>query len=166
MRSRHAMLMFAFTLSAAACGSSGNDGAAGPPGGAGANGTGAPGTAGANATAGAPGAPGAMGAQGVPGPFKAVRLLDERIGGWKVANRARINKLLTDRGIASPTFDPAKRPVAAFDWDNTVIKNDIGDAHDVLDARQRQDPPARGQGLEPDERALTDGGQGRAQRRL
>jgi len=119
MRSRHAMLMFAFTFAAAACGSSGDDGKAGSdgtPGGAGAGG------------AGAAGAAGGAGAQGNPGPLKPVRLLDERIGDWKPANRARLNKLLTDRGVASPTFDPSKRPVATFDWDNTIVKNDVGDA--------------------------------------
>jgi phosphoglycolate phosphatase-like HAD superfamily hydrolase len=31
-------------------------------------------------------------------------------------------------GIASPTFDPKNRPVAVFDWDNTIVKNDLGDA--------------------------------------
>ena len=31
-------------------------------------------------------------------------------------------------GYESATFDPAERPVAIFDWDNTVVKNDIGDA--------------------------------------
>jgi hypothetical protein len=129
MRSRHATLMFAFTLTAAACGSSGNDGSAGTngmPGGAGGNGTGGP--AGAAGDPGAVGAAGPTGAQGEAGPFKAVRLLDERIAGWKPANRARLNKLLAERGIASPTFDPSKRPVAAFDWDNTIVKNDVGDA--------------------------------------
>jgi len=67
------------------------------------------------------------------------RLLDAKIGGWVQANRDAINAMLAKHGIASGTFDPAKRPVAVFDWDNTVLKNDIGDAtfawmvkHDVI----------------------------------
>jgi phosphoserine phosphatase len=123
MRSHYTMLTFAFTLLAAACGSSSNDGQSGTNGTAGVAGTG-----GVAGPAGAAGAAGTAGVQGNPGPFKPIRLLDERIDGWKPANRARLNKLLTDRGIASPTFDPAKRPVATFDWDNTIVKNDIGDA--------------------------------------
>jgi phosphoserine phosphatase len=74
------------------------------------------------------GATGAAGGVGPAGPTKPVRLLDTRVTGWTDANRARLNKLMTDRGVASATFDPTKRPVAAFDWDNTIMKNDIGDA--------------------------------------
>ena len=47
--------------------------------------------------------------------------------------------MISKHGIASASFDPARRPVAVFDWDNTVLKNDIGDAtfawmvqHDVI----------------------------------
>jgi len=60
-----------------------------------------------------------------PGP---VRLLDDKVGRWLPENRARLNELLTTRGTASATFDPKNRPVAVFDWDNTVVKNDMGDA--------------------------------------
>lgn len=123
MRSLHSVLTLAFTLAAAACGSSADNGQAGT------NGTpGGVGTGGSQGAAGGGGAAGAAGAQGVPGPSKPVRLLAAGIDGWKPANRARLNKLLTDRGVASPTFDPSKRPVAAFDWDNTIVKNDVGDA--------------------------------------
>ncbi|HEX7602701.1 MAG TPA: hypothetical protein VF316_13885, partial [Polyangiaceae bacterium] len=47
---------------------------------------------------------------------------------WTPANRTRLNKLITDKGNTNSTFDPKNRPVAVFDWDNTVLKNDIGDA--------------------------------------
>jgi hypothetical protein len=47
--------------------------------------------------------------------------------------------------VASPGYDPAHKPVATFDWDNTMMRNDIGDAtmawmlqHDAL-----LQPPAR-----------------------
>lgn len=119
MRSLHGACLFVLGLAAAACGSSGDDGQTGAPGAAGSGGAGgAAGTAGATGPAGT-----AADAGGKP-----VRLLDERIGGWKAASRSRINKLLADRGVASPTFDASKRPVATFDWDNTIVKNDIGDA--------------------------------------
>ncbi len=80
------------------------------------------------------GAPGPQGEQGPQGPAgqngvpKPVRLLDDKIGRWLPENRTRLNELIQTLGIASPTFDPKNRPVAVFDWDNTVVKNDLGDA--------------------------------------
>jgi hypothetical protein len=71
---------------------------------------------------------GPPGPSGDPGPYKPVRLLDERVTGWDPANRQKLNQLLVNRGASSPTYDPARRPVVVFDWDNTVVKNDIGDA--------------------------------------
>jgi phosphoglycolate phosphatase-like HAD superfamily hydrolase len=54
--------------------------------------------------------------------------LDPALTGWKSENRARIDALLAARGASSPGYDPAYRPVATFDWDNTMMRNDIGDA--------------------------------------
>jgi phosphoglycolate phosphatase-like HAD superfamily hydrolase len=65
------------------------------------------------------------GKDGVPGP---VRLLDDKVGRWLPENRTRLNALISTLGIASPAFDPKNRPVALFDWDNTIVKNDLGDA--------------------------------------
>lgn len=45
---------------------------------------------------------------------------------WYGDNRARLQKMIDERGSCSGHDGP--RPVAAFDWDNTVIKNDIADA--------------------------------------
>ncbi len=61
-------------------------------------------------------------------PTRPVRLLDDKVGRWLPENRTRINKLIQAQGLASATFDPRNRPVAVFDWDNTVVKNDLGDA--------------------------------------
>lgn len=47
---------------------------------------------------------------------------------WYRANREVLTAWLDSRGCESAGFDPAARPVALFDWDNTVLKNDIGDA--------------------------------------
>jgi hypothetical protein len=64
-----------------------------------------------------------------PAPHAAaVRLLDPSLPGWLPPNRDRLDALLSSRGTASPGYDPAHRPVATFDWDNTMMRNDIGDA--------------------------------------
>lgn len=68
---------------------------------------------------------GSPGKDGVPTP---VRLLDDKVGRWLPENRTRLNEMISSLGIASPAFDPKNRPVAVFDWDNTVVKNDLGDA--------------------------------------
>lgn len=47
---------------------------------------------------------------------------------WYGQNREQLQSLLDTRGCATAGYDPAKPPVALFDWDNTVIKNDVGDA--------------------------------------
>ncbi|MGW4162832.1 haloacid dehalogenase-like hydrolase [Streptomyces sp. NPDC004788] len=43
--------------------------------------------------------------------------------GWYGDNKARIERLIADH-----CQDKGAKPVAVFDWDNTVIKNDVGDA--------------------------------------
>jgi len=52
---------------------------------------------------------------------------DPSLPGWLPENRARLDALLRTRGVTSPGYDPAHRPVATFDWDNTMMWNDIGD---------------------------------------
>lgn len=47
---------------------------------------------------------------------------------WHGENRSRLQGWVDARGCRSDEYDPEARPVAVFDWDNTVIKNDIGDA--------------------------------------
>ena len=80
------------------------------------------------ACAGPPGPAGANGIDGKDARTSAVRLLDERIRGWTETARSRLNGLIAEKGRASADYDPKNRPVAAFDWDNTVFKNDMGDA--------------------------------------
>lgn len=55
------------------------------------------------------------------------RRLDPKLS-WHGDNRARLDALIQEHGKASSGYDAAQKPVAAFDWDNTVVKNDIGDA--------------------------------------
>lgn len=46
---------------------------------------------------------------------------------WYGTNRDKLDVLIDDVGKNSAGYNPAQKPVAAFDWDNTVIKNDVGD---------------------------------------
>jgi phosphoserine phosphatase len=47
---------------------------------------------------------------------------------WAGTNRQDLTAWLASKGCTSPTYNPAKKPVALFDWDNTISKNDFGDA--------------------------------------
>jgi hypothetical protein len=63
-----------------------------------------------------------------PSPTTAVAHgLDPAIVGWLPENRTRLDALLASRGRGSPGYDAANPPVATFDWDNTMMRNDIGD---------------------------------------
>ncbi|MCI3275790.1 haloacid dehalogenase-like hydrolase [Streptomyces cylindrosporus] len=44
---------------------------------------------------------------------------------WYGDNRAHLQQVIDERGTCS---GPARHPVAVFDWDNTVTKNDVTDA--------------------------------------
>jgi phosphoserine phosphatase len=54
--------------------------------------------------------------------------LDTTAGGWLSGNRARLNHLMRSVGRLSGGFHRSPPPVAVFDWDNTVMRNDVGDA--------------------------------------
>lgn len=47
---------------------------------------------------------------------------------WYGNNRADLQAWIDAGGCTSPTFDPAHKPIATFDWDNTISKQDFGDA--------------------------------------
>ncbi|OGQ03553.1 MAG: hypothetical protein A3D19_01755 [Deltaproteobacteria bacterium RIFCSPHIGHO2_02_FULL_38_15] len=47
---------------------------------------------------------------------------------WFGDNLEKLNSFIHTHGSLSPSYDPHHKPVAAFDWDNTMIKNDIGEA--------------------------------------
>ena len=49
-------------------------------------------------------------------------------GSWLPGNKARLDRLIKQHGRGSAGYDPKRPPVAAFDWDNTMIRNDIGEA--------------------------------------
>ncbi|KUJ69680.1 hypothetical protein ACZ90_10190 [Streptomyces albus subsp. albus] len=46
--------------------------------------------------------------------------------GWYGHNRDQLQKMIDERGSCSG--HGGSRPVATFDWDNTVVKNDVSDA--------------------------------------
>ncbi|MFN8471899.1 MAG: haloacid dehalogenase-like hydrolase [Anaerolineae bacterium] len=49
-------------------------------------------------------------------------------GSWLPENRAALEDLICRVGRESETYDPLAPPFAVFDWDQTVIRHDIGDA--------------------------------------
>src|ERR1700682_1624846 len=49
-------------------------------------------------------------------------------GPFSPATLGAIDQVVAERGTRSPGYDPTRRPVAVFDWDNTMMKNDLGDA--------------------------------------
>lgn len=117
---------------AAAC--TGDVGPAGPEGP-----MGEMGDMGAMGVPGTMGDPGDVGEIGPPGAPAKARHLNAGIGNWMPEARMAINAMINEHGNISPSYDPERPPVAVFDWDNTVIKNDIGDQtffymlqHDII----------------------------------
>ncbi|MBI5493616.1 MAG: haloacid dehalogenase-like hydrolase [Deltaproteobacteria bacterium] len=47
--------------------------------------------------------------------------------GWLPANARALERLIAERGRSSATWDAHHRPVATFDWDNTMMRQDVGD---------------------------------------
>jgi phosphoserine phosphatase len=48
--------------------------------------------------------------------------------GWTPDNRMALTAILARYGQGGPEFNPVRPPVAALDWDDTVIDHDVGDA--------------------------------------
>lgn len=70
-------------------------------------------------------APLPAGAAPAHGTRAACPQLDKNLA-WSGDNRQKLQRMIDERGTCSGKGGP--RPVAAFDWDNTVVKNDITDA--------------------------------------
>src|SRR5262245_3245045 len=75
----------------------------------------------------ASGTGGAGGSGGEGGAPALASRLDPNLP-WYGDNRARLDAMIAEHGAQSKAYDPAHKPVAVFDWDNTIIKNDVGDA--------------------------------------
>lgn len=59
-------------------------------------------------------------------------------GGWTGENRERLERLIQAYGKGGPLWDANQPPLATFDWDNTMIRNDIGEAvffHSIREMR-------------------------------
>ena len=65
---------------------------------------------------------------GIAAPAPDPPILDPQLS-WYGNNRQRLEQFISTHGTGSPGHDAEHPPVAVFDWDNTVIKNDIGDAY-------------------------------------
>ncbi|MBI3943476.1 MAG: HAD-IB family phosphatase [Chloroflexi bacterium] len=48
--------------------------------------------------------------------------------GWDPAIREQLEWVIATYGCGGPDYDPRRPPAAAFDWDETVLEHDIGDA--------------------------------------
>lgn len=49
-------------------------------------------------------------------------------GMWEDKLYARLSQLIKENGRASSTYQESQKPYAVFDWDNTTVINDIGEA--------------------------------------
>jgi len=47
---------------------------------------------------------------------------------WHGTNRTTLTAWLDAKGCKSAGYSATAKPIALFDWDNTVVKNDVGDA--------------------------------------
>jgi haloacid dehalogenase-like hydrolase len=84
------------------------------------------GMGGAGGSGGMGGSAGAGGGGGSGGGMMALPNLNPNLA-WYAQNRDKLDTFIDEVGQNSANYDPAKKPVAIFDWDNTVIKNDVGD---------------------------------------
>ncbi|MDI2126125.1 haloacid dehalogenase-like hydrolase [Yinghuangia seranimata] len=64
---------------------------------------------------------------------------------WYGENRAALQAFIDDAGRCGAGHRHGPRPLALFDWDNTVVKNDVGDATTfwLLRHDKVQQPPAK-----------------------
>ena len=62
---------------------------------------------------------------------------------WFGTNRTTLTTWLDSKGCKSAGYSAAAKPLALFDWDNTVVKNDVGDAitfYMIAQGKVRQPP--------------------------
>ncbi len=62
-------------------------------------------------------------------------------GRWEPAIHAGLERMVREHGRSGGQWDPHHRPLATFDWDNTAILGDIGEA--VLDYLDERDQTQR-----------------------
>ena len=62
---------------------------------------------------------------------------------WHGTNRETLAGWLDSKGCKSVGYSATAKPIALFDWDNTVVKNDVGDAitfYMIAQGKVRQPP--------------------------
>ncbi len=62
---------------------------------------------------------------------------------WYGTNRETLTTWLDSKGCDSAGYSATAKPIALFDWDNTVVKNDVGDAitfYMIAQGKVRQPP--------------------------
>ncbi|MFC8919793.1 HAD family hydrolase [Streptomyces sp. NPDC057116] len=76
--------------------------------------------------------------------------------GWYGDNGTRLQELIDRHGRCGGNRTDGARPLAVFDWDNTVIKNDVGDATMYWLLRNSRIRPPRAGDWHTTSRHLTD----------
>jgi phosphoserine phosphatase len=89
-----------------------------------------------------------LGVLSVAAPVRADEPAPRRLSAalpWYGENRQRLDEFIARRGKGSPGYRAARPKVATFDWDNTLMRNDIGDAtvFHALRTDQVLQPPRR-----------------------
>lgn len=66
-------------------------------------------------------------------------------GKWAPLTKARLEKMIDDNGARSSSYDPARKPYAVFDWDQTCVFNDISELQTlyILDTLSLKATPAQ-----------------------
>ncbi|UYM06505.1 HAD family hydrolase [Solicola gregarius] len=82
----------------------------------------------------------------------------QRADEWYGDNAAQVQQTIDERGRCSDSYDPHAKPVAVFDWDNTVIKNDISDQTIFWMLRHDKILQPKGQDWRNTSRYMTDAG--------
>ncbi|WP_340701033.1 haloacid dehalogenase-like hydrolase [Brevibacillus borstelensis] len=59
-------------------------------------------------------------------PLQQLQVLDK--GKWAPGTYQAVQDLIDKHGVKSPSYNPAKKPYAVFDWDNTSIMHDTEEA--------------------------------------
>ena len=58
--------------------------------------------------------------------YQGIKVLKK--GNWAPSTHKMLQKLIDENGIKSSNYNPQHKPYAVFDWDNTSIYNDTGEA--------------------------------------
>lgn len=66
-----------------------------------------------------------------------------KVGNWEKTNYAALKTAISEHGTLSEDYQKSPKPYAVFDWDNTTIINDIGEAvltYQLMNLRFKMNP--------------------------